>query len=117
MRSRVWRARVLVPVVLLVAFLVFFEPDRAIFTVFLALVGFCSMLAGRDLASAMPPKVSVAASLLVWIGIAVLYGRGVVHRDPGFSQYLVYLGLLSVGMFIPLSVLIETWRKWRHPPE
>ena len=117
MKSGIWKAQILVPIVLLVSFLVFFEPDRAVFTVFLALVGICSMLAGRDLASAIPPKVSVVASLLVWVSVAVLYASGVVSRDPGYSQYLVYLAVLSVGTFIPLSVLIETFRRWRNPPE
>lgn len=117
MTSKLWKVRILVPVALLLSFLVLFEPDRAVFIVFLSLVGICSILAGRELANAIPPKVGIVASLLVWIGVAVLYATGTVSRAPGHSQYLVYLAALSIGMLIPFSALTEIVRRWRNPPE
>jgi hypothetical protein len=117
MMSRLWKVRILAPTALLLSFLVLFEPDHAVFVVFLSLVGICSMLVGRDLASAIPPKVGVPASLLVGVGVAVLYATGIVSRSPGYSQYLVYLAALIAGMLIPFSVLTEIVRKWRNPPK
>jgi len=115
--SKLWKVRILAPVALLLSFLVLFEPDQAVFIVFLSLVGICSILAGRELANAIPPKVGIVASLLVWIGVVVVYACGIVSREPGHSQYLVYLAALSTGTLIPFSVLIETFRRWRNPPE
>ena len=104
------RFRALVVVALYLAILAFFEPDRAVFVTFLALIGSASTLAGRDLARVVSPKVGVIGSLVVWSGVAVLYATGTVRRDPGYSQYLVYLAVLFIGYVTPLTVLIEVCR-------
>ena len=104
---------VLAVVGLYLALLTSFDSDRSVFVVFLSLVGTCSMLAGRDLARAVPPRVGVVGSLLVWAGVAALYATGIVRREPGYSHYLVYLALLLVGYVIPLSVLVEIFRSRR----
>jgi hypothetical protein len=111
------RYRVVLPIALNLSFLVFLESDRAVFVVFLALVATCSTLAGRELARVVPPKVGVVGSVLIWGGIAGLYASGVITREPGYSEYLVYLAVLATGYFIPLSVLIETFRRRRNRRE
>jgi hypothetical protein len=111
------RYRVLLPIALNLSFLIFLESDRAVFVVFLALVGTCSTLAGRELARAVPPKAGVIGSVLIWGGIAALHATGVVTREPGYSEYLVYLAVLMTGYVIPLSVLIETFRNRRNRSE
>jgi len=104
---------VLAVVGLYLALLTSFDSDRSVFVVFLSLVGTCSMLAGRDLARAVPPRVGVVGSLVVWAGVAVLYATGIVRREPGYSQYLVYLAVLLIGYATPLSVLVEIFRSRR----
>jgi hypothetical protein len=104
---------VLAAVGLYLALLTSFDSDRSVFVVFLSLVGTCSMLAGRDLARAVPRRIGVVGSLLAWAGVAALYATGIIRREPGYSQYLVYLALLSVGYVLPLSVLVEIFRSRR----
>jgi hypothetical protein len=111
------RLRVVLPIAVYLSFLILLESDRAVFVVFLALAGSCSMLAGRELARVVPPRAAVVGSVLIWGSIAGLYASGVITREPGYSEYLVYLAVLTTGYVIPLSLLIETFRRRRNRRE
>ena len=107
------RTKIVLPIALFLSMLIFLDSDRAVFVTFLALIGTASTLAGRDLARVISPKVGVIGSLVVWAGVAVLYATKTVRRDPGYSQYLVYLAVLLIGYATPLSVLVEIFRSRR----
>jgi hypothetical protein len=114
MRLRMRDLQVLLPIGILLLVVLLFESDKGVFAAFLSLVGICSMLAGRELAHAFPPKAGVIVSVIVLVGIAVLYACGIARREPGYSEYLVYLGVLMVGEFVPLSLILEVWRGRRR---
>ncbi|MCK5828077.1 hypothetical protein KAH43_06075 [Candidatus Bipolaricaulota bacterium] len=89
------------------------SPDHAVFVIFLTFAAGGSALVGRELARTIPSRIVIAVSVLILIGVAILYAGGIIKREAGFSEYLVYLAILWIGVFVPASAITETIRMQR----
>ena len=113
MRAKLWRLRVLLPIGVVVGLLIAAPANQSVRLISLTLIAFGSKLAGRELATFVPLKVAIAASVLVWAGVAYLYASGVIERGPSTTGYVVYVGLLFIGAFIPASMVFYSARRMR----
>jgi hypothetical protein len=108
------RFRALINLVIYIVILLVFPPDRSVLVVLLGFAAGGSFLVGRELARAIPSTVTIVGGVLSLIGIAVLFAGGIITREPGYSEYIVYSAFLWIGVFVPASAIFETIRMRRR---